>query len=200
MPRRVDHRERRAEVAAAARRVMARDGLENTTVRRVAEELGSSTTAVTHYFRSREDLVLAAIEDAYAAAAERMVAVATPDMHGLALARAILLEALPLDDARAAEVRVWLGFWAGAAFSPRLREVQRAGYGAWLDLLSGALREARRRGELRDGVDPRRAAEKLLLLIDGLSLQGTLEPDRITPRRQRALLDAELQGLRRAEP
>jgi AcrR family transcriptional regulator len=198
VPRTVDHVERRESVARAARAVIARDGLDGASVRRVADELGSSTTAVTHYFASREELMAAAIGDAYRAAAERMAARADATAGSpLATLAATLEETLPLDAERRDEARVWLAFWAGAAVGDRLREVQRAGYATWRDLVARLLREAARAGELRDGVDPRSEGERLLLLVDGLTLQATLEPERLPPRRQQALLRAELERLRR---
>ncbi|MDT7578857.1 MAG: hypothetical protein QOK35_117, partial [Pseudonocardiales bacterium] len=97
MPRTVDVVERRARVAAAARAVIARDGLDATSVRRVAAEAGSSTTVVTHYFADKQALLVAAVEDAYRAVALRMAAHLDGGPGGLATLRAVLLEALPLD-------------------------------------------------------------------------------------------------------
>lgn len=188
-------------MARAAHAVIARDGLDGASVRHVAEELGSSTTAVTHYFSSREELMAAAIGDAYRAAAERMAARASATGGSrLATLAATLEEALPLDDERREEARVWVAFWAGAVVSDRLRDVQRVGYATWRDLVARLLREAARGGELRSGLDPRHEGERLLLLIDGLALQATLEPERLPPRRQRALLRAELERLRTTKP
>jgi AcrR family transcriptional regulator len=197
VPRLVDPVERRLAVARAARTVIAREGLDGASVRRVADELGSSTTVVTHYFSSRDELMAAAIGDAYASAAERMAARAEETGGSpLAALGALLEEALPLDAERRDEARIWLAFWAGAAVSERLREVQRGGYATWRDLVARLLREAAGAGELRPDLDPRREGERLLLLVDGLTLQATLEPERLTPRRQRAFLRAELERLR----
>ncbi len=199
MPRVVDHAERREAVARAARAVIARDGLDGASVRRVAEQLGSSTTAVTHYFGSREELIMAAIDDAYGAAAARMTAHTTREgVEPLAMLQATLEEALPLDDERRDEVRVWLAFWAGAAVSEPLRDVQRKGYAVWRDLVAGLLRAGVTSNDVRPGVDARREAERLLLFVDGIALQATLEPERLTPRRQRALLRAEIARLEEA--
>src|SRR5919112_3339946 len=96
VPRTVDPVERRARVATAARAVIARDGLDAATVRQVAAEAGSSTTGVTHYFADKQALLLAAVEDAYAAVATRMVAHVEAGPGGLPTLRAVLREALPL--------------------------------------------------------------------------------------------------------
>lgn len=57
MPRHVDHADRRREIAEAAVHVLAHKGLAGLTIRAVAEQLGGSVTLVTHYYRSREDLI-----------------------------------------------------------------------------------------------------------------------------------------------
>lgn len=194
MPRSVDVVERRARVAAAARAVIARDGLDATSVRRVAAEAGSSTTVVTHWFADKEALLAAAVEDAYDAVAARMRAHLDAGPGGLPTLRAVLHETLPLDAERAAEARVLMAFWSMAVTHPALREVQRAGYEQWRELVARLLGEAARRGEV--GRDTDGVGEELMCLVDGLLLQATLEPHRLPPARQVALLDAALARLR----
>lgn len=57
MPRHVDHADRRREIVKATVHVLAHKGLGGLTIRAVAEQLGGSVTLVTHYYRSREDLI-----------------------------------------------------------------------------------------------------------------------------------------------
>ncbi|MGH3177968.1 MAG: TetR/AcrR family transcriptional regulator, partial [Streptosporangiaceae bacterium] len=52
MPKVVDHAARRAELVDAAWRVIAEEGLEAATMRRIAEAAGCTTGRVTHYFDS----------------------------------------------------------------------------------------------------------------------------------------------------
>ena len=197
MPRTVDAAERRALVAAAARAVIARDGLDGASVRRVAAEAGSSTTVVTHYFDDKQALLIAAVEDAYAAVAARMVRQLETGPPGLAGVRELLLEALPLDAERQAEARIWMAFWAAAATRPELRRVQRAGYREWRELVASMLTDAAERGEVAAGLDPATVGEQLMCLVDGLLLQATLEPERLDPARQVEFLDAALTRLAR---
>ena len=195
MPRTVDVVERRAQVAAAARAVIARDGLDAASVRRVAAEAGSSTTVVTHYFADKQALLAAAVEDAYRAVAARMTAHLHGGRGGLPTLRAVLLEALPLDGERTAEARVWMAFWSMAATQPAMRAVQRAGYAAWRELVAGLLTEAAERGEVAADVDTGNVEEQLMCLVDGLLMQATLEPDRLPAARQVQLLDLALARL-----
>jgi len=55
-------RERRAQIVAAFLASIGRVGLSKTSVRLVAQELGLDRTTVHHYFPSRDDLVVAAME------------------------------------------------------------------------------------------------------------------------------------------
>jgi len=197
MPRTVDPVERRARVAAAARAVIARDGLDATSVRRVAAEAGSSTTVVTHYFADKQALLVAAVQDAYAAVAARMVAHVEAGPGGLPTLRAVLVEALPLDAVRAAEARVWMAFWSAASTSPALRAVQGKGYREWRQLVAQVLAEAVERGEVPADLDPMDVGEQLMCLVDGVLMQATLEPRRLPPDRQVRLLDAALERLTR---
>lgn len=195
MPRTVDVVERRTRVAAAARAVIARDGPDGATVRRVAAQAGSSTTVVTHYFADKQALLAAAVEDGYRAVATRMAAHLDSGPGGLAALRAVLLETLPLDEERAAEARLWMAFWSMAATRPGLRTVQTAGYAAWRELVARLLTEAAERGEVAAGLDTVGVGEELMCLVDGLLMQSTLEPGRLPPARQVHLLDVALARL-----
>ena len=127
MPRTVDPVERRARVAAAARAVIARDGLDATSVRRVAAEAGSSTTVVTHYFADKQALLLAAVQDAYAAAAPRMAATLEAGPAGCRRCARCCWRRFRWTPSGQAEARVWMAFWSVASTRPALRAVQRAG-------------------------------------------------------------------------
>lgn len=79
MPRFADHRQRRAYIIAAARRILARDGLGGLTMRAIAAEAGCTTGLVTHYFASKEELIGAAVAATAALQAERAWARLGPD-------------------------------------------------------------------------------------------------------------------------
>lgn len=58
MPKRVDHTERRTEIAEALLRVAARRGLHAVGMRDVAAEAGVSLRLVQYYFETKEKLLL----------------------------------------------------------------------------------------------------------------------------------------------
>ena len=58
MPATVDADERRRRLTEAAAELIADEGIGALTYQRIAERLDASTTVVTHYFRSKRELVL----------------------------------------------------------------------------------------------------------------------------------------------
>lgn len=62
MPRFVDHQERRRSILRAAASVLAEDGYANFSLRAIAHRMGGSSTLVTHYFSTRQELISALIE------------------------------------------------------------------------------------------------------------------------------------------
>ena len=62
MPRQVDHEDRRREIVDATVQVLAARGVRGLTFRAVAEEMGGSSTLITHYFPTRQALLDALAE------------------------------------------------------------------------------------------------------------------------------------------
>jgi AcrR family transcriptional regulator len=180
MPKIVDHEERRAQLADAAWRTIARYGIEKTTTRTVAKEAGCSTGSIAHYFRGKKALLRAALQHSYA---ESDVAlqkhVANP---GLEAIREHLLTALPTTVERRERWALWLAFAGRFAADPRTFRELTSRYDAWREAVMRSLLEAKRRGELPVHLDPRSEAQVLIAFVDGLGRQAALEPKR-WPRR-----------------
>lgn len=196
MPKVVDHEERRGELAAAVWTLASREGLEAVTVRRVAEEAGWSTGALVHYFEDKEELLLFAFRTVADRVGRRLEQAAERTSEPLELARAQLMEGLPIDRERQAEVRVWFAFLGLALTRPALARTQRVTYRAWRERVADRLREAQESGEIRADVDCAAEAAALVALVDGLAIQATFEPRALSARRQTELVDAHLDALR----
>ena len=196
MPKVVDHEERRAELCAAVWRLASREGLEAVTVRRVAEEAGWSTGAVVHYFSDKEDLLLSAFQTVADRVSRRLEKLEEQTNEPLELARAWLVEGLPLDSDRRAEVRVWFALLGLALTRPALARAQRLTYRAWRGRVAELLREAQDVGVVRADADCPAAATALVALVDGLAIQATFEPRAVSGGRAVQLVDAHLDALR----
>src|SRR5688572_5703655 len=53
----VDHDERKRLIAAKTLSLIAEEGIERATIRRIAEELDFSTRSITHYFADKNELI-----------------------------------------------------------------------------------------------------------------------------------------------
>lgn len=193
MPKIVDHDQRRRELLEATAAVIAAEGIQAATVRRIAQQAGCTTGLVTHYFAEKDDLIIGALRHVHAAAADRMkMVVHGHQAGGMGALRAVLLEALPLTSVGQLEWRVWLSFWGVAWSSAPLSAEHRERYAPWRRLIHNLLRQAARLGQVTPDLNLPEATDRLLALIDGLGLQATYEPRRLTNRRVAAIIDAQL--------
>lgn len=180
MPKKVDHRERRARIADALLRVAAGQGLEAVSLRHVAAEAGVSVGMVQHYFRSKDEMMLFAL----ARVSENVVG----RLEQGGSLRALLLQMLPLDPQRRMEGQVSLAFAAYAAVRPEVGAGLRDGAAGLRDHVAGIIGSERGGGDTP--VDARMAATALLALVDGLGvhvLGGSCTADDAV-----AILDAHL--------
>ena len=193
MPKVVDHAQRRRELVAATWAVVAAEGIEAATVRRIAEEAGCTTGRITHYFADKEEVLVAALRQVHRAAGKRMLA-AMGERSGLAALRAVLAEALPLDEERILEWRVWLAFWGSAATSTSLQAEQHERYREWRGLLKRVLATA----PLSARIDLDRLVDQIVALVDGFGLQGVLDPQHPQPEQLASRLNGAVDALIRA--
>jgi AcrR family transcriptional regulator len=195
VPKIVDWDARRDEILSATWRVIARDGIAGATIRAIAREANCSRGILAHYFDDKADILGSALVMSHRRVVARMNARAG-GLTGLDALRVVMLEALPLDGQRDLEAQIEISFWGRALGNPELRKLQHAEFDRFAELLRGYLAEAEKEGQLRDGVDHGLTAHQLLVLIDGLSAERVLYPDRVTPARQLEMLDQLLGSLR----
>jgi AcrR family transcriptional regulator len=161
--------DRREAIIDAALAVMLRKGIAATTVRDVAQQMGTSSGLIHHYFESMDDLLAAAFERA-----------ATQDLE---ITKAAMRDgATPLERlriffatyARAEQdwaFQLWLDAWAEAARRPAVQKTSQRLNVAWQELLVGVIEEGVDGGSM-SCADPPGAAWRILSLLDGLSLQA----------------------------
>ncbi|MGU3410210.1 TetR/AcrR family transcriptional regulator [Microbacterium sp. M1A1_1b] len=172
MARSMDVDERRRTVSEAACRVLARDGLGALSVRNVAAEAGLAPSTVRYTFPTQASVREHALNLVFDGTAARIQAL--PDhLTGRALAHAVLVELLPLDDERRIELDVYLALGTAALTDPELRPFHDrvvAEMQDWCGQVLGAV-----------GVSPDDMAYeacRLHALIDGLAMQVVrLPPD-----------------------
>ena len=169
MPRLVDHDARKRELLDASLALVASEGIEAATLRRLARAADCTTGAITYYFEGRDSLLVAMLRRAHQTTGARMLLAAGQGASPRDRLWAVLMEALPLDPERLAEWRVWLAFWGAAAGNPALVEENLARYAEWRALLQTLVRDlAGTKADLPLRVDV------LMGLIDGFGLQIAL--------------------------
>ncbi len=126
VPKRVDHEERRRQIADALLRAAATRGLHATGMREVAAEAGVSLRLVQYYFGTKEELLLAAMQQLAAQFGGRVMArikkiKETEDpVSPREVIAAILTEALPADDERRAFTVLYTAYFALSLTDPAL--------------------------------------------------------------------------------
>ena len=183
MPKQVDHGARRRQLVEASWTVIAREGLEGATLRKVAAAANCTTGRIAHYFSGRDELILSALSAAYAGAGRRMAAIAKTESDPQTRLRRVVCEALPLDAARLREWKVWIVFWGAAASDEDLAQENARRYKQWQGLLSKLVADIAG----PDGVDEHALA--LVSMVDGLGIRATLVANAENRRLARAAID-----------
>lgn len=162
----------RDRVADAAVAVIARDGLDALSIRRVAAEIGVAIGTVQHHHRTRSDLVVATLErTAQRQQARAMQVPPSSTMLGTLTER--LLTLLPHDEDSRQEAIVWVALAAAAARDPAIGPVQQRIVTETIDGIAAVLANAISANELPPEVDPIGLARRLHVIVDGYLLHTT---------------------------
>ena len=189
MPAKVDADDRRRQLVLAAAELIADEGINALTNAKIAKRLSGSTTMVTHYFRSKRELVL----DTYETMASRARARLEQAMRGSDDPLAACLHALlPLDDPTRLEWRVWLAYQGMSVGDPELTRIWASRAASAVDRITRLI-EAER---LPSSIDPAMEGDRLFALIQGMSFQSIVDPKRWSPAYLRRIVDTELLRLR----
>jgi AcrR family transcriptional regulator len=181
----------RRRIAETTCRLVARDGLEGASLRRVARELGGTTGLITHYYPTKESLLEAALDTAL-----RNLARSYPDDYQRPASIDEWVEqflaTLPSDETRNTFWRVLAAFQTASMNNPRLAETARSqGHRARPELaalIAQALPDAS-----PDRVEE--LTEALWLVVDGIGVSAALHGPRISQDSLRKMLRGAWRGL-----
>jgi AcrR family transcriptional regulator len=178
VPKRVDHEQRRRQIADALLRTAATRGLHATGMREVAAEAGVSLRLVQYYFGTKEELLLAGMQHLAARFGEQAMTrirqvkeVGGGPASPRDVIAAILTEALPADDERRTFAVLNAAYFALAltdpalAIGPLVRNSD-----AVIDVVAAQLRAAQADGGTPAGLDPDAEAISLLAMSHGLGI------------------------------
>jgi AcrR family transcriptional regulator len=200
VPRKVDHEERREDIARAVWNLIAQGGISAATVRAVAAASGWSMGAVRHYFNTQAELLQFAAQEMMRRIPQRISAVLAAGPPSPARAQALLEELLPLDERREAECTVWLSYLVEARTDAAYEDLRGAAWDgerylcrlALSDLLGIPMPQTL---HTPLGENAERHVNQLHVLLDGLTMMGTLLPSSADHGWLRARLRGHLSAL-----
>src|SRR5690348_2547180 len=180
MPKIVDWDAKRDEILSATWRVIARDGLARATITAIAREAKCSRGILAHYFDDKADILGSALMLSHRRVIDRIDA-QTAGRTGLDALRVTMIEALPIDEQRDLEAQIEISFWGRALGSPALRDLQHREFDRLRNRLRAHLDEAAALGQIGENVDLDLVTHQMVALIDGVSAERVLYPDRVPP-------------------
>jgi AcrR family transcriptional regulator len=200
VPKRVDHEERRRQIAEALLRTAAVRGLHATGMREVAAEACVSLRLVQYYFGTKEELMLAAMQHLAAQFGQRAMARIrqVKKTEGPADPReviaAILAEGLPADDERRTFTVLYTAYFALSLTDPALAIAPLIQNSATvIDVIAAQLRAAQTAGDTPAHLDPDLEAFSLLALSAGLGT--SILGGHSSPEQAQAVIDYHLHRL-----
>jgi AcrR family transcriptional regulator len=195
MPKVVDRDEQMANLSRCAAELITRIGLEQTSLRKVAEEYGCTKGMVQYYFEDKEALLYSALLYVTESYRQRAKAVAG-DLRGLKLIESRYMALLPLNQELHAEWAVRVAFYTRASTTPAMQKLLSQHYQR--DLRAGIkdLEDARRMGEIKPDIELADAYRTIMSAMGGVGLTAVMNPAQLAPRDQIKILQNCIDALR----
>ncbi|MFD2614195.1 TetR/AcrR family transcriptional regulator [Paenibacillus gansuensis] len=175
MPKKVDHHQRREQLAEAAWHIIRRDGIEGVSVRNVAEEAGMSLGSLRHYFTTQSELIAFSMRLASDRVTAR-IAKLTFSGNPRKDVQMLVCELVPLNEDTIAESEIWLALTAKALVDPVLKTHFQEVHSQLQAFFLQAMHAFAAIEQALPGLQPELEAKRLHALVDGLVLHGILLP------------------------
>ncbi|MBI4831302.1 MAG: TetR family transcriptional regulator C-terminal domain-containing protein [Candidatus Lindowbacteria bacterium] len=194
MPKVVNHKDRRENVAEATWRVIAKRGVDTATIREIAKEANCATGMLQYYFKNKDELILYALQLAVLRMGGRMWR-RGEESAGTQILRNVIIESLPLDEERRLEWQILAVFYGRAATNTAMAEECDLWYTDYRILLRGLITNGKRDGYYRTEIDAATEADAIISLVVGVGVLTTIKPRHFAPEFQLELLDRHLSRL-----
>ena len=195
MPKQVDHRERRESIAHALWTIVDRQGWARASMREVAREAGVSLGHLQHYFSSRAQMLIFAMDFAADRTSDRVtrgIAALDQPPHPREVLRVVLVERLPLQPDARATSRMNAAYVLEAMHDPTLHQQVAVGLRDGRAMVERLIRQAMDHGQIPPDRDPTIETD-LILALTGLA--PLLELNVIEPQAALAAIDQHLDRL-----
>jgi AcrR family transcriptional regulator len=155
----------RTRILEAAVRLIARDGLDEARMARIAMAAGVSPSLLHYHFESRDALLAEALEHSYETAGdERILAADQAPTPAVRLQR-MIDQCLPHPGKLRDDWILWVELWLHAARRPELRETSARLYARMHEWFAGTIEEL-------GAQDVPRTTDRLLALVDGYGVRA----------------------------
>jgi AcrR family transcriptional regulator len=180
----------RARILDAAVKLIAREGIHDVRIARIAMEAGVSPSLLHYHFASRDALLAEALEHSYELAGTIRMGGDEPVASRL---REMIDQCLPLDGTLRDDWLLWVELWLHAARRPELRETAARLYARMHAWFMEAVSEGIASGEFTVA-EPERVVDRLLALIDGYGVRALAEDPAMPVDRSRKEIWAAIAG------
>lgn len=159
------------QIADAAMLVIARDGHDALSVRRIAAEVSVTGGTVQHHFPTKVEPTVAALDRCVFRQGARIMRQPSgrSDVESLTIGIAALL---PTDSDRRIEAAVWIALSAVVSGNPDVAASHRRAVDAMQRWLRALVESAQSAGEVTDHIDIAQSAQLIEAGLDGLILAG----------------------------
>ncbi len=163
----------RERILAAAVERIARDGIDEVRIARIAMDAGVSSSLVHYHFETRDALLEQALEYSYELAGDVRLG-PDGDAHDLDSAgrlAAMVDQCLPYPGLLERDWILWVELWLRAVRHEEMRPTAARLYARMREWFAEAIAAGIERGELRAGADPDQVADRILALADGYGVR-----------------------------
>jgi AcrR family transcriptional regulator len=175
----------RDRILAAAVRRIAREGIDEVRIARIAMDARVSSSLVHYHFATREALLAEALEYSYAQAGD--VRISTGELPVASHAErlcSMIDQCLPTTAALEEDWVLWVELWLRAVRHPELRPVAERLYARMRNWFAHEIAAGVRDGEFVD-CDPHAVADRTLALIDGFGIRTLIGDSALPLKRAR---------------
>ncbi len=175
----------RTRILDATVKLIAREGINDVRIARIAMEAGVSASLLHYHFASRDSLLAEALEHSYELAGDIRTTDSGEALTATDRLRWMIDQCLPAEGSLHDDWMLWVELWLHAARSPDLRMTSARLYGRMYEWFAETIERGVSSGELTVK-DPPRTINRLLALIDGYGIRALIDDPAMPLERARA--------------
>lgn len=199
MPKVVDHEQRKREIAQATWKIIREKGIEEVSVRKIAEVMNLSSGSIRHYFPTQNELLRYCIRSAGEAVHQRIMS--RLDLSGSIEEKIeqMINEIFPMDEEGQKEMGLWFSIVAFTQKHPHLHDISLRIYHYMRLMKESYINLLIQENLFDEKLDKEVEIERLYALVDGLSLHWFFNQERLTKEKMKQVLHTHLLSICKQE-